>query len=331
MAGQIMKVFFLTEYSSEIGYGHISRCSALAETFKQKNYGVTFLIRGCDQDNLQINYNYELVEWNSLLNLDLIPMESLIIFDSYKVTSTNLDLIASKFKYIVSITDSKLNYANKGIIIIASSYGENIELNKNESIIEVLKGPKYMLFRKDFWNIENPILKPTIKTITISLGSFVKEDDLNKVIRLIAENFKDCKIQILGKGESGNIKENKVEYLNFLNSEKLVSILMGSDLLISNGGQSLNEVILIGVPVISIEMVNNQHLNVKYWSRLGVLKNELSINSSFFFNDFQTSIDNIKKYPYRVNNVKKGLQILDSKGAERIYNKITEAYAFEIN
>jgi spore coat polysaccharide biosynthesis predicted glycosyltransferase SpsG len=41
-----MKVYFLTEYSKSIGFGHLSRCSSLADAFTEAGYECDFFYKG---------------------------------------------------------------------------------------------------------------------------------------------------------------------------------------------------------------------------------------------------------------------------------------------
>lgn len=41
-----MRVLILTEGYSHTGYGHISRCTAIAQVFRERNANVTFIVNG---------------------------------------------------------------------------------------------------------------------------------------------------------------------------------------------------------------------------------------------------------------------------------------------
>jgi UDP-2,4-diacetamido-2,4,6-trideoxy-beta-L-altropyranose hydrolase len=60
--------------------------------------------------------------------------------------------------------------------------------------------------------------------------------------------------------------------LGFLNPSELIKEYQQADLVITNGGQTLNEVILLGIPAIGIVVADNQKRNVQAWNKLGVIK-----------------------------------------------------------
>ena len=81
-----MKLFILTEGSKDVGFGYISRCLSLAQTFEQKGMEVEFIING---DNSVTDFmkgkKYRLFNWiegKETLN-DILDGAGTIMIDSY--------------------------------------------------------------------------------------------------------------------------------------------------------------------------------------------------------------------------------------------------------
>ena len=77
-----MRVLILTEGYSHTGYGHISRCTAIAQVFRERNANVTFIVNGDESvKNLLLSMlykiengyaDYSIVKFNALPKADFM-------------------------------------------------------------------------------------------------------------------------------------------------------------------------------------------------------------------------------------------------------------------
>lgn len=317
-----MKAVFLTEYSTSIGFGHLARCIALADEFYKQNFAVKFIIRGSTFPP-PLLFDYSLNEWNSSEFIQKINTEkTLLIFDSYLVKQNELNKITQDVNYPISISDSQKNYVEKGLVIIPSAYGFEILKTIKNLHFDYLVGPEYVLFRKEF--ISNiPIRKKInekVKSVLISLGGFPDVRILNIIIESLLHNFNELKIYIVGNiNNFGLLMQNEyIQHLNFLNTKKYVSLMNDVDFAILNGGQSLNEAILLKVPSIAIPTARNQLKNITYWKELkACLACESVVSPEEFEKEFSENLLRIKSPQLRDMVIKMGIK-LDGLASERI-------------
>lgn len=316
-----MKVYFLTEYSKEIGFGHLSRCLSLASVFQEKNYEVVFLIREWNEEPLELEFKKRQVEWADPETLNtVVSEEDILVIDSYRVASEVLNKIAVDHRRTVSVTDSKLNHANAGILVFGSVYGNENEIRNNKA--EVLAGPEYVLFRKGVREATKNEIRTNVQEVLISLGGHADSSVLKKTIQTVQDQFDKCRIRIVGNSKVEN-SEN-VSNLGFLSLPDLLRELKKSDLVITNGGQSLNEVVLLEIPTVGISVADNQDKNLRAWQELGVLKHFIKSGSPDFQDKLRDSLEELKNDTLRFERVKKGRSIIDSDGAKRVVEKIEE-------
>lgn len=316
-----MKVYFLTEYSKEIGFGHLSRCLSLASVFQEKNYEVVFLIREWNEEPLELELEKRQVEWADpeMLNT-MVSEEDILVIDSYRVPLKILNQIALDHRRTVSITDSKLNHANAGIIVFGSVYGTENKIRNNKA--EVLAGPEYVLFRKGVREAPKNEVRKNVQEVLISLGGHADSSVLKKTIETVQDQFDKCRIRIVGNNRLENTEN--VKNLGFLSLSGLLIELNKSDLVITNGGQSLNEVILLEIPTIGISVADNQDKNLRAWHELGVLKHFVTSGSPDFQDKLRDSLEELKDYTRRLERVERGRPVIDSDGAKRVVKKIEE-------
>ena len=81
-----MRVLILTEGYSHTGYGHISRCPAIAQVIRERNANVTFIVNG-DESVKNLVQSYPLFVFNWLENterlLEYLSQDDIIVIDSY--------------------------------------------------------------------------------------------------------------------------------------------------------------------------------------------------------------------------------------------------------
>jgi len=322
-----MKIVFLTEYSKVIGFGHISRCLSLADALVLKGYSITFLVREWDDEPLALKYPTEKVEWEKPDQLQkYVSRDNMLIFDTYLVEKGKLTELSSPFQRVVSIADSRLNFAEKGVVLFANPYAPDFSNNSEHLGFKILNGPEYLLYRSEFWQMpkNRPDVKSEIKKVLICLGGHVNKEMLRITVASLQEVLKDIEIIVLGHlDDSFN---NAVKAIGFLQPSELISEYLQADLVVSNGGQTLNEVILAGIPVVGIAVAENQKRNLQFWMEARVIVAWSEIDSSNYQNEFKRSVHKMKDASLREHMAYKGKLMVDALGAQRAVDKILKNF-----
>lgn len=318
-----MKVLFLTEYSKRIGYGHLSRSLSLADQFDKHGYEVVYLIREWSDEDLSFPYLHYKAEWKDMHVLNrYLEANDICIIDTYQVSKTELNVVCESLPYPISISDSRLNFPDKGLVIIASVYGNDFK-SEIPLHLDILAGPEYLLFRKEFWNRPMVNINPRIRKVFVSMGAFVSGDLLELIILAVRRVFNPVRIAMVGKVEVVQAHKDVV-FLGFMSPTEYIAELSDTDLMISNGGQSLNEAILLGVPTIGVSVAENQDRNMVAWTDLGVVISCGSSREPLTEETLSGSFILIKDPIIRTRMVTTGRQIIDSRGSARVYKAIVD-------
>lgn len=263
-----MKILFLTEGGKDIGFGHISRCSALADGFIQLGHTVKMHIRGdFHNKNKLTNYNCYKTEWFEEKTLNkIIENYEIIVIDSYLANQKILALIADLAPMPVFLIDSKLNFYPKGIILFPSIYAEDYANNFTKET-HLLLGQEFLLFGKIMWNLPLYEVRKDIKKVAVSLGGYLDDNTAKQICDAIHKIYNHAEINIFGEIKQNFKSWQKIIIHGFLSKEKYIKKLFENDILIVNGGQTLNEALLIGIPSISVSVAENQIKNAKAWEK----------------------------------------------------------------
>lgn len=317
-----MKLTVLTEYSPQIGFGHISRTLAIADCFYEAGCEVEYLIRESVSLDISIPYPCQLLEWaKTSLVQNILENSDVVLIDSYRVSSTILSELAEKISFPVSIIDSKLNYPDRGVLIFGSVYADKFKIKGD---FTVLSGKDYILFRKDFLNAKKDFtVRKELRKIVITLGKFVKSSDILTILSVINNIFNySLEINVVGTSFEDIDQNENVQYYPFLATKEYVELLQTADLVITNGGQTLNESIALNIPALAIEVAENQRDNIIGWEKLGVVLGLGKISDTNFHSNLYKNLLRMMSLNERLLYSNRSKEMIDMNGAKRVFKYV---------
>ena len=108
-----MRVLILTEGYSHTGYGHISRCTAIAQVVRERNANVTFIVNG---DEIEIRLPWSLLNFYN-------PSEMVIHDDYYE--NYGIEGIEISEMYAGVGTDANVQFPIKMGTVELKGWGTN--------------------------------------------------------------------------------------------------------------------------------------------------------------------------------------------------------------
>jgi len=243
----------------------------------EKHITPCFIINGDESINQLIkDKNFILFDWVKDSNklFEEISGADIVIIDSYLAIHSIYEKISQIVKIPIFIDDNlRLDYPS-GIIINGSVFAKKLNYPDGQGVVYLL-GSEYLMLKKEFWNVPVKKINKDLKKIMITFGG---EDIRNLtlgILKKLINSFPNIKKKVIIG--SGFQKIKKIE--KFLNknceliyypaTDEMINSMMDSDIAISAGGQTLYELASIGVPAISVAVVENQRINTKTCAELG--------------------------------------------------------------
>ncbi len=321
-----MKVFIITEGGKNIGFGHITRCLSLYQAFQERGILPEFIINGDNNiEYLLKDVNYQIFNWldeKSKL-FEKVKDADIAIIDSYLADISVYNTLSELTKLSVYIDDNKrLDYPD-GVVVNGNIHAEKIDYPKKDGIIYLL-GTKYTPLRKEFWEVPKKEIKDKIESIMITFGGDDARNLTPKIMNLLNKEYSALKKNIIIGKAFHNIEEIKKEIdkntdlIYYSDAEKIKEIMLGSDIAISAGGQTLYELARIGVPTIGICVTDNQSGIIKEWGKTGFLEYTGWYNKNNNITKINKLLKNLKNNKIRKFKSKIGRKFVDGKGAKRI-------------
>ena len=325
-----MKVIILTEGGKNIGFGHITRCTALYQAFEEREIIPKFIVNGDDSViGLLVDKNYEIFDWidDKERLLKLIQNVGIAIIDSYLADIDIYQTVSECVKIPVYLDDSKRLDYPKGIVVNGAIYAEELNYPVKKGVTYLL-GSKYMPLRKEFWNVPEKEIKENIESVMITFGGDDMRNMTPGVLRLLKNNFPEfIKNVVIGKGfkniyEIEELKDNKTNLIYYPNAKDMKNIMLESDIAISAAGQTTYELARVGVPTIGICVTDNQFGNAKGWEMTGFLEYAGWWEDKTIYNKIVNFVIKLIRSKIRREMSRIGRQYIDGKGIIRIVDSI---------
>ncbi|NMC99794.1 MAG: UDP-2,4-diacetamido-2,4,6-trideoxy-beta-L-altropyranose hydrolase [Bacteroidales bacterium] len=323
-----MKLYIFTEGGKNIGFGHLARCISIyqaAETFKLDPLLITYPNHAVE--NLLSGLNYKIVNWTKEPDKFIKIIENKIIFiDSYLAPKEIYNLFSEKSKISAYFDDYlRINYP-KGVIINAANNAEELSYPQ-KNMYQYLLGSSYIPLRKCFWKVPKKTTNKLISNILITLGGSVKMELLINILKKIDLFFPEVtKNVILGidnKNEGKNyLGLNNCNFVFQPSLLRLKKLMLKSDIAISSGGQTLNELAICGLPTISICLDKNQRINIEGWLQKQFIEYAGNIYSKDLYTNIVNKIIYLQDKDVRILKSENGQKSVDGRGALRIINNI---------
>lgn len=328
----MLKVFILTEGGKNIGFGHITRCTALYQAFEEKGIIPKFIVNE-DESVLDLlkDLNYRLLNWIDKKEelFDLVKGVDVAIIDSYLADKDIYKTISEYVKISVYLDDNKRLDYPKGIVVNGAIYAQELKYPAKKGLTYLL-GSKYMPLRKEFWDVPEKEIKENIESVMITFGGDDMRNMTPKVLRLLQNNFPDLiKNVVIGKGfkniyEIEELKDNKTNLIYYPDAEKIKNVMLESDIAISAAGQTTYELARVGIPTIAISIAKNQLDNVKGWEKTGFIEYAGWWSDKDILNNIYNCLEKISSFQIRKEKNKKGILYIDGEGGSRIVESILE-------
>jgi spore coat polysaccharide biosynthesis predicted glycosyltransferase SpsG len=321
-----MNVLILTEGRREIGFGHITRCTALYHAFEERGIPSELIVEGDESVvGLLHGKQHRILSWRSDRSKlsSLLPGSDIVVVDSYFAERGVYEAVSREAKCPVFIDDmQRLDYP-EGVVVNGTLYAEEMDYPQGGGR-RYLLGSKYILLRREFWEVPLKETRETIDRILITFGGDDARGLTPKVLRLLNEAFPECsKRVIIGKGfrEIQTIeqsKEGRTELIYFPTADGMKRAMLESDIAISAGGQTLYELARIGLPTVAIAVAENQVNNVMGWERAGFIDYAGWWENRTLLEKVLTSVIRLRDQGERARRGQIGKRLVDGGGAGRV-------------
>jgi UDP-2,4-diacetamido-2,4,6-trideoxy-beta-L-altropyranose hydrolase len=284
-----MHLYIRADADGKIGAGHIMRCIALAQAWKDRGGEVTF-ISHCESEALRermqiegfrfISLDHVCPDSSDLMNtLSILKNESAdqkarLVLDGYHFTTEYQKAIRDKGVCLLVVDDmNHLPHYHADILLNQNIHAPDLKYNCDADTT-LLLGSQYMLLRREFLKYRdfNRQIPGRAKNILVTLGGADPDNVTLKVVEALKLlNEPDVAVRIIiGPANPHQETLRKAIVSADIRAELLINppnmpeLMAWADLAISAGGSTCWELAFMGVPSIVIVLAENQAAVAEY-------------------------------------------------------------------
>ncbi len=360
MAAIIPRLFIRADSTSQIGTGHLMRCLALAQAWKDRGGKVTFLSQ-CDSKYLYqriIDEGFEFVPIEkphpdfcdlvyTLKTLEQLrtqnsELRTRVVLDGYHFTPDYQKAIVDSGYILLLIDDEGLADHYYADIIL----NQNLHARKNlyqfiEPDTHLLVGTQFVLLRQEFlkWTDWEREIPDKAGKILVTMGGSDPDNVTLKVIRALSKlDESELEVIIVAGPANPNINSLEKELNHSPFAFRLLSsvndmpgLMAWADLAVSAGGSTCWELAFMELPSINIVLADNQNIIAESLDNAGIAvnlgwHNDLSIKN--LTHELKGLINSSKKRRQMSN---RGRLLIDGHGAYRVSDILSQSKTQEEN
>jgi UDP-2,4-diacetamido-2,4,6-trideoxy-beta-L-altropyranose hydrolase len=282
-------ILCLCDGGKDIGFGHVSRCLALAEAFEEHGWTPRFagrLIDGADELVAQAGYAVNL---RPLRAGEEDLMQVLLMCQKWGVTAVVLDSYVIRPNYLKRLNEvlPVLLVDDYGALA-SDEYDHLVVLNPSvipnkvsyPSARFVMSGPRYIPLRRAI-RLKRPkqlTLRPQVQRVLVTLGGGDSQNLTQRVVKAVAEVLPNVEVfAVVGRGYAWcdqlaeSVKSCGLGSRTIVQVSNLADLLAQADLIICGGGMTKFEASYMGVPALVISLNESQTGESALFSKLGLL------------------------------------------------------------
>ncbi len=280
-----MKTVFRVDASSEVGFGHLSRCVNLAEELRSRGNEVLFICRDDESQSFKVleNCMFKTVLLPPLVTNKVYDqqedatqtVEALVglcpdwlIVDSYVLDKQWEQIMRPHVSKIAIIEDLADRRHDCDLLIDQNYSDRTVEIFKRQvpETCKFLIGPKYAMLNSVFAKLREVSVTPRteLKRVFVFCGGSDPKNLTKTVLdALSGDEFLNLAIDVVIGAQNQNFKPGSTnQYGSNIqfheSSDDFAKIMSNSDLAIGAGGTTTWERMCLGVPSIIVSIAENQ-------------------------------------------------------------------------
>ena len=338
--------------STQIGAGHLMRCLALAQAWKDAGGEVTF-ITACRSEGLlqrlrDEEFDIKLLpsaypdtaDWNITRGILAGHPGGWLVLDGYNFDDAYQQMVKEAGHRLLVIDDmAHLKHYYADILLNQNLHAEQLHYSC-EPYTRLLLGTHYVLLRREFlaWKEWHRKIPEVARRVLVTLGGGDPENNTLKVIQALQEvGIPDLEATVVigaSNPHAGVLeqaaKQSCIPIHMVRDAKNMPELIAWADAAVSGGGSTSWELLFMGVPSLFLIVADNQRYIAEYVGNQGFGKN-LGLAQNISTESLTEAITSLaKNFNLRATISQKVGQIVDGQGAQRVVSTMQKPPTGEV-
>jgi len=197
-----------------------------------------------------------------------------VVVDSYHAERTCYERIAAAVRMLVCLDDTRRITYPTGSTILNGGVSASADMYAGHRG-DVLAGAAYTLLRRVFWDLVPLPPRESVRTVLVTMGGTdfrgLTESIVASLLPVIPPS---ATVHVIGGAPADAYQCGSVRVVAHgrLTEPELCTCMQSADIAVCAGGQTLNELVRLGVPAVAVRVADNQHANVSGFAAAGCIK-----------------------------------------------------------
>ena len=335
-----------------MGTGHLMRCLALAQAWKDAGGKVTFITACQNEDLLQRlreeEFDIHLLarsypdtsDWAYTKDILAAHPDAWVVLDGYHFDEVYQQRVKEGGHRLLVIDDiAHLKHYYADIVLNQNLHTEQLHYSC-ESYTRLLLGTQYVLLRREFlawrgWKREIP---EVARRVLVTLGSSDPENYTLKVIQALQKvDVADLEATVVIGASNPHvevleaaIRQSRIPTRLIQNATNMPELMAWADVAASSAGTTTWELLFLSIPTLFLVLADNQHYTAEQIESQEVGKS-LGQAENITVQSLAESIASLAKdFNLRAKMSKNARQIVDGQGTQRLINFTQETRAYRL-
>lgn len=309
------RILILTEAGSKIGFGHLTRCTAIKNFLEDNSFKVDLIVN--NEGGLIPNIDYENIDWINIKPDFFVDKYKIIIIDSYLVTKSWLLRLKNKHTIIVHIDDYNRIVYPVDLIVNPNVFLESLDYSNQTT--KYIGGPDYLILRKPFRLKKEKSIYDGKPRLLITIGGSDYRNLLPKLINWSAD-LNLFEISIIAP-EGIEISSKRIRVLPLLDANSMANEITNSEVIISACGQTLHEIASINRSTVGIGIDIDQIPNHKFYNSINFIKRNLWWDQDELEEEVKKELIRLADSSNRKKELKRDFKV-NKNGLKNVVNEI---------
>lgn len=245
------------------------------------------------------------------------------IIDSYAIDDEYLAALRTAGLFVVTIDDLARHPFSADVVINGAAAAGTLAYRSATGTTTFLLGPRYVLLNTAFRDVPRRLPAAVVRRVLVTIGGGDPQRILARVLCAVDASGKPFTIvMVLGpfaerdRHAEAAARRHDVEWVKA--PSHLRDVMLGVDLAVSAGGQTLYELAATGTPAVAIEAFDNQRMNLRQLEAEGTLRSAGRIQDADLPHRVAGAVtEAIDDTAGRQLMSEAGRRLVDGRGAER--------------
>lgn len=325
--------------------GHLMRCLAIAEEFKNRKIEVVFISAECQMRQMVEDRGFMFFCLNSYwqdLNSEIPKMAEYIqekeieklIIDSYFITDLYLREL-SYYTKLIYIDDLGLIEYPIALLINYNIYYRQFSYVKRfqNTKTKLLLGSSFAPLRKEFQSV--PLnYRMQVKNVLLTTGGTDQYNAAKKILKkLETEEFLEITFHVVAGNfntyidELAQIADDRENVVLYKNISNMAELMMKCDIAITAGGTTLYELCSCGKPAISFAFADNQLFAVQEFQKQEIIEyaGDIRDNEGIVMGNIYNFMRKyLEDYDLRKERAIRMKEKIDGRGVQRVADAVID-------